>query len=62
MFPVDLITLERPVGSQNRTGHADLHVLTAELVEALMAKVGINNSNDTSSIDYILRQDVVHRT
>ncbi len=42
MFPVDLITLERPVGNQNRTGHADLHSKVNDIVEALMAKVGID--------------------
>ena len=53
-FPASMDTLTNPTSSSSTIGHADLHSLVNDIVEALMTKVGIDGSNDPNSIDYIL--------
>ena len=65
MFPSDLVTLAKPTSTQNRVGHADLHTQVSLVLEAIQAKVGINNSTEPTSFDYrinSLEDSVVHKT
>lgn len=51
-FPTSLDTLTNPTGSDSLTGHALQHANVNDAIEALEAKVGINESADTNSLDY----------
>lgn len=51
-FPVALDALTNPAGGDALTGHASQHANANDAIEALQAKVGINSSADTNSLDY----------
>lgn len=51
-FPTSLDALTNPAGSDSLTGHALQHANVNDAIEALEAKVGVNSSADTSSLDY----------
>lgn len=51
-FPGALDSLTNPVPSDGLTGHASQHANANDAIEALQAKVGINSSGDTNSLDY----------
>lgn len=51
-FPTGLDTLTNPAGSDSLAGHASQHANVNDAIEALEAKVGINGSIDTGSLDY----------
>lgn len=51
-FPTALDTLSNPSALDGLTGHAAQHANANDAIEALQAKVGIDNSTDTSSLDY----------
>jgi len=58
-FPTSLQDLDATRGSSSQPlstpNHADHHALEDATIEALQTKVGIDNSADTSSIDYKLK-------
>lgn len=51
-FPTDLDNLTNPAGTDELTGHADLHSNVNDAIEALQNKVGIDGSEDVDSLDY----------
>lgn len=51
-FPTSLDNLNNPQGTDSLAGHAALHGNVNDALEALEAKVGVNNSGDTNSLDY----------
>lgn len=53
-FPDSLDSLSNPAGTDSLIGHAQQHSNTNDAIEALQAKVGIDNSSDTNSLDYRL--------
>lgn len=55
-FPTGLDTLTNPIGSNtlDSPDHAGQHADANDAIEALQAKVGVNNSTVTTSIDYKL--------
>ena len=59
-FPTALDVLQNPPGATptNSSGmlHSVQHANANDAIEALQVKVGITNSADVSSIDFILRQ------
>lgn len=58
-FPTSLDTLTNPTASDPMDSvtvpHASQHANVNDAVEALQAKVGINNSSDVNSLDYKVR-------
>ena len=56
-FPTSLDALTNPVASDSLSSpsHAGQHADANDAIEALQAKVGVNNSAVTTSIDYKLR-------
>lgn len=57
-FPTSLDSLTNPQSTDPLTSpsHADQHANANDAIEALQVKVGINNSADTSSLDYKISQ------
>ena len=55
-FPVDLDELNNPAATQSLAGHAQLHSNVNDAIEAIQLKVGVDGSEDSSSIDYKLTQ------
>ena len=55
-FPTSLDNLSNPQGTDSLAGHAALHGNVNDALEALQAKVGVNNSGDSNSIDYKISQ------
>lgn len=51
-FPASLDTLTNPIATDGLTGHAEQHANVNDAIEAIEAKVGINASADTNSLDY----------
>lgn len=51
-FPNDLDNLNNPESTDSLSGHAQQHANANDALEALQAKVGIDGSNDPSSLDY----------
>ena len=60
VFPTQLDAFTNPTGqtptNSSVTPHAEQHSNANDAIEALQAKVGIDNSSVTTSIDYKLRQ------
>lgn len=56
-FPVSLDTLTNPTSTDSlvTVSHASQHADANDAIEALEAKVGINESSDTNSLDYKIR-------
>lgn len=56
-FPTSLDTLTNPTSSDklNSPDHAAQHASENDAIEALEAKVGVNNSAVTTSLDYIIK-------
>lgn len=57
-FPTSLDTLTNPTSTDSLTSpsHAGQHADANDAIEALEVKVGVNNSADTASLDYLTRQ------
>lgn len=57
-YPTNLDSLPSPVATNplDNPPHATLHIDSNDAIKALQTKVGIDNSGDTGSIDYIVRQ------
>jgi len=55
-FPESLDSLSNPLSSDQLVGHAQQHADANDAIEALQAKVGIDGSADTTSLDYRLGQ------
>ncbi len=51
-FPTSLDNLSNPQGTDSLAGHATLHGNVNDAIEAIQAKVGVNGSNNTNSLDY----------
>ena len=60
-FPTSLDSLTNPTSgnSLNSPSHAGQHADANDAIEALQAKVGVDNSAVTTSIDYRLRQNSI---
>lgn len=54
-FPISLDTLNTPTANTAIAGHAANHTDVATGIEALEAKVGIDSSAVTSSLDYLVK-------
>jgi hypothetical protein len=57
-FPNDLDSLMNPNGNDplSNPSHSDQHINANDAIEALQVKVGVDNSTDPSSLDYMVRQ------
>ena len=57
-FPNDLDSLINPSSTNplSNPSHSEQHINANDAIEALEAKVGVNNSNDPASLDYMIRQ------
>jgi hypothetical protein len=55
-FPDALDTLNNPSSTDQLTGHAQQHTNANDAIEALQAKVGIDGSADSDSLDYRIAQ------
>lgn len=55
-FPSSLDTLSNPQSSDSLEGHAQQHTNTNDAIEALQAKVGVNSSSVSTSLDYRVTQ------
>ena len=57
-YPTGLDTFTNPTSSDSLSSpsHSGLHADTADAIEALQVKVGINSSADTSSLEYRIAQ------
>ena len=51
-FPTVLDALTNPAATDGLTGHAAQHANANDAIEALEAKVGVDNSTDPASLDY----------
>ena len=51
-FPSSLDNLSNPQSTDSLSGHAELHTNVNDALEALQAKVGVNDSAVTTSLDY----------
>lgn len=51
-FPNSLDNLSNPNGTDSMAGHAALHGNVNDALEAIQAKVGVDNSNNPNSLDY----------
>lgn len=54
-FPSNLDNLSNPQGTDTLAGHAELHSNVNDALEALQAKVGVNDSAVTTSLDYRIK-------
>jgi len=57
-FPTALNELTDDVGTTTTplsTGHVDVHTELATVLEAVMAKLGIDGSAVTTSVDYVIK-------
>lgn len=56
-FPTGLDTLTNPTATDylNSPSHAGQHANANDAIEALEAKVGIDDSEDTNSLDYKIK-------
>ena len=64
-FPTSLDNLLNPNPNDSTIGHANLHAQVNDILEAIQAKVGINNSTEPTSLDYrinSLENSVIHKT
>ena len=59
-FPTSLDALTNPTSTDALTSpsHADQHANANDAIEALQAKVGVNGSAVTSSLDYKISQSL----
>jgi len=55
-FPDSLDNLNNPLSSDELVGHAQQHANANDAIESLQAKVGIDGSADTTSLDYRIGQ------
>jgi hypothetical protein len=55
-FPASLDNLNNPNSTDSMAGHAALHGNVNDAIEAIQAKIGIDGSSDSSSIDYKVAQ------
>lgn len=55
-FPSSLDTLSNPESTDSLQGHAQQHTNANDAIEALQAKVGVNNSAVSTSLDYRVTQ------
>jgi len=55
-FPSSLDTLSNPESTDSLQGHAQQHTNENDAIEALQAKVGVNNSAVSTSLDYRVAQ------
>jgi hypothetical protein len=55
-FPTNLDDLSNPNNTDSMAGHAALHGDVNDAIEAIQAKIGVNGSADSSSIDYKVTQ------
>lgn len=55
-YPDSLDNLSNPNSTDQLTGHAQQHANANDAIEALQTKIGVDNSEDTNSIDYRLAQ------
>lgn len=57
-FPenIDVITNPNSTDSLSNPSHSEQHIIANTAIEALETKVGVDSSNDPSSLDYIVRQ------
>lgn len=51
-FPASLDNLSNPAATESLAGHAALHGNVNDAIEAIQAKVGVTNSNNSNSLDY----------
>jgi hypothetical protein len=51
-YPASLDNLSNPASTDSLSGHADLHTNVNDALEALQAKVGVDNSAVATSLDY----------
>lgn len=51
-YPASLDNLSNPASTDSLSGHADLHTNVNDALEALQAKVGVDNSAVSTSLDY----------
>ena len=51
-FPNSFDTLSNPESADSLQGHAQQHTNANDAIEALQSKVGVNNSADSTSLDY----------
>lgn len=54
-YPTGLDTLTKPTANTPIAGHGQLHSDSSSAIEALEAKVGVDSSAVTTSIDYLLK-------
>jgi hypothetical protein len=55
-FPASLDNLNNPNSTDSMAGHAALHGNVNDAIEAIQAKIGVDGSADSSSIDYKVSQ------
>jgi hypothetical protein len=55
-FPADLDELNNPAATQSLAGHAELHSNVNDAIEAIQLKIGVDGSEDSSSLDYKITQ------
>ena len=55
-FPASLDNLNNPNSTDSMAGHAALHGNVNDAIAAIQAKIGIDGSSDSSSIDYKVAQ------
>lgn len=60
-FPTSLDTLTNPTSgdSLNSPSHSGQHADANDAIEALQAKVGVNNSSVTTSLDYKITKNSI---
>jgi hypothetical protein len=55
-FPESLDNLNNPESTDSLQGHAQLHANVNDAIEAIQAKIGVDGSEDTQSLDYRVSQ------
>lgn len=55
-YPASIQTFSDPIATDTLSGHAALHTLVNDTLEAVQNKVGVVNDSDTASHDYRIRQ------
>lgn len=55
-FPTSLDNLSNPDGTDSLQGHAQLHANVNDAIEAIQSKIGVDGSEDTTSLDYRVSQ------
>lgn len=54
-YPASIQTFSDPIATDTLSGHAALHTLVNDTLEAVQNKLGVDNDSDTSTIDYRVR-------